>query len=55
MTLWCCETIREFSQKWFHICDEADGLQWLPLDRSFHGRRINIYAYGLHVVREEGS
>ena len=48
------QAIGEFPKKWFYVCDEADGLQWLPFDRSFHGGWINVDANGLHVIPEEG-
>ena len=31
------QALGEFPQKWFHVRDEADGLQRLSLHRSFHG------------------
>ena len=48
------QVIGEFPQKWFHVRDDADGLQWLPLYRSFHGGRVDIDTNGFDVVREKG-
>ena len=49
------QAIAQFPQKWFDVCDEADGLQRLPLDRSFHCRRIDIDANGFHIVGKESA
>jgi hypothetical protein len=49
------QAIGEFPKKWFDVCDEANGLQWLPLHCSFNSGRIDINANGLHVVCEEGA
>ena len=47
--------VNEPNQDWFDVCDEADGLQRLPLDRSFHCRRIDIDANGFHIVGKESA
>jgi hypothetical protein len=44
--------IGEFSQKRFHVCDQADGLQRLMLDRSLYSRWIDIDTNGFHIWRK---
>src|SRR6476660_5704350 len=46
------QIIGELPEKWFHVCDQADGLQRLMLDRSLYRGRIDIDADGFHSGRQ---